>query len=100
MIIGEVVVPGANKQKNMAAERKTRLALGDIGNMVTIRGVDGKPLPQVSRPVTRGFCAQLMANAQAAAAANNKVSFLGIIILALYFCSCTYKILIVFLCLY
>ncbi|KAG6418383.1 hypothetical protein SASPL_120587 [Salvia splendens] len=55
----------------MTAERKNRRALGDIGNMVTIRDVNGKPLPQVSRPVTRSFCAQLLANAQAAAAAEN-----------------------------
>ncbi|KAI3444295.1 hypothetical protein Pfo_000960 [Paulownia fortunei] len=67
-------VPGANKQKNMGAERKNRRALGDIGNLVTVRGVDGKPLPQVSRPVTRSFCAQLLANAQAAAAEKNKSS--------------------------
>ncbi|CAK9152677.1 unnamed protein product [Ilex paraguariensis] len=60
------------KQKNTAAEGRNRRALGDIGNMVTIRGVDGKPLPQVSRPVTRSFCAQLLANAQAAAAENKK----------------------------
>ncbi|KAG8372155.1 hypothetical protein BUALT_Bualt12G0037100 [Buddleja alternifolia] len=63
------VVPGAIKQKNMAVERKNRRALGDIGNVVTVRGVEGKPLPQVSRPVTRSFCAQLLANAQ-----NNKVN--------------------------
>ncbi|CAK9152678.1 unnamed protein product [Ilex paraguariensis] len=43
--------PGDVKQKNTAP--KGRRALGDIGNLVTIRGVDGKPLPQVSRPVTR-----------------------------------------------
>ncbi|KAK4412809.1 G2/mitotic-specific cyclin-1 [Sesamum alatum] len=68
------VVPGAIKQKNVGAERKNRRALGDIGNVVTVRGVDGKPLPQVSRPVTRSFCAQLLANAQAAAAGNNKAA--------------------------
>ncbi|KAL1548773.1 G2/mitotic-specific cyclin-2 [Salvia divinorum] len=68
----EAADPVANKQKNMVEERKNRRALGDIGNMVTIRGVDGKPLPQVSRPVTRSFCAQLLANAQATAAENNK----------------------------
>ncbi|CAK9152679.1 unnamed protein product [Ilex paraguariensis] len=62
--------PGDVKQKNTAP--KGRRALGDIGNLVTIRGVDGKPLPQVSRPVTRSFCAQLLANAQAAAAENKK----------------------------
>ncbi|KAK4392538.1 G2/mitotic-specific cyclin-2 [Sesamum angolense] len=69
--IGEAV-PGAVKQKNMAVEKKTRRALGDIGNVVTLRGVDGKPLPQVSRPVTRSFCAKLLANAEAAEAENKK----------------------------
>ncbi|KAK6151349.1 hypothetical protein DH2020_013984 [Rehmannia glutinosa] len=43
----------------MAVEKKNRRALGDIGNLVTVRAVDGKPLPQISRPVTRSFCAQL-----------------------------------------
>ncbi|GER51921.1 cyclin [Striga asiatica] len=61
----------ANKQKNMVAEKKNRRALGDIGNLVTVRGVEGKPLPQASRPVTRGFCAQLLANAQNAAENKN-----------------------------
>ncbi|XP_019165975.1 PREDICTED: G2/mitotic-specific cyclin S13-7-like isoform X2 [Ipomoea nil] len=67
-------VPGGIKQKNMAAEGRNRRALGDIGNMVTVRGAEGKQqqLPQVSRPLTRGFCAQLLANAQAAAADKNK----------------------------
>ncbi|KAL0428448.1 UNVERIFIED_CONTAM: G2/mitotic-specific cyclin-2 [Sesamum latifolium] len=69
--IGEAV-PGAVKQKNMAVEKKNRRALGDIGNVVTLRGVDGKPLPQVSRPVTRSFCAKLLANAEAAEAENKK----------------------------
>ncbi|KAK4493565.1 hypothetical protein RD792_017752, partial [Penstemon davidsonii] len=59
----DAVVPGAIKQKNGAAENKNRRALGDIGNLVT--------LPNVTRPVTRGFCAQLLANAKAA---NNKDS--------------------------
>ncbi|KAA8517350.1 hypothetical protein F0562_017644 [Nyssa sinensis] len=65
-------VGGGVKQKNMAAEGRNRRALGDIGNLVTARGIDGKPLPQISRPVTRGFCAQLLANAQAAVPENNK----------------------------
>ncbi|XP_020549724.1 G2/mitotic-specific cyclin-1-like isoform X2 [Sesamum indicum] len=69
--IGEAV-PGAVKQKNRAVEKKNRRALGDIGNVVTLRGVDGKPLPQVSRPVTRSFCAKLLANAEAAEAENKK----------------------------
>ncbi|KAL6518283.1 hypothetical protein OROMI_033984 [Orobanche minor] len=59
-------VPGAaNKQMNMAAERKSHRALGDIGNLITICEVDEKAIPQVSRPVIRSFCAQLLANAQA-----------------------------------
>ena len=39
----------------MAAEGRNRRALGDIGNLVTARGgIDAvKPLPQVSRPITR-----------------------------------------------
>lgn len=34
---------------------RNRRALGDIGNLVTVRGIDGKkqPIPQASRPVTR-----------------------------------------------
>ncbi|XXG50629.1 hypothetical protein AAC387_Pa02g4600 [Persea americana] len=63
------------KQKPMAAaEGKNRRALGDIGNLVDARGaIEGKQLPQqISRPITRGFCAKLLANAQAAAAAANQ----------------------------
>ncbi|XP_030463621.2 G2/mitotic-specific cyclin S13-7-like isoform X2 [Syzygium oleosum] len=61
---------GAGKQqkKNGAAEGRNRKALGDIGNLVTVRGVEGKVQPH--RPIT-SFCAQLLANAQAAAAAEN-----------------------------
>ncbi|KAL6539752.1 G2/mitotic-specific cyclin-2 [Orobanche hederae] len=56
-------VNAAIKQKNMAAAGKTnRRALGDIGNLVTVR--PGKPLPQASRPVTRSYCAQLLANSK------------------------------------
>ncbi|GJX05862.1 G2/mitotic-specific cyclin S13-7-like protein [Tanacetum coccineum] len=58
---GEPVGAAAIKQKNMAvplgAQGKSRRALGDIGNLVTLR-------QQVTRPVTRSFCAQLIANAQ------------------------------------
>ncbi|KAL8514599.1 hypothetical protein ACS0TY_013622 [Phlomoides rotata] len=57
---GEAAVPGDNKQKNMGVERKSRRALGDIWNLVTIQCVDGKPLPQ------------LLANAEATAADKNK----------------------------
>ncbi|KAL8523991.1 hypothetical protein ACS0TY_013810 [Phlomoides rotata] len=57
---GEAAVPGDNKQKKMGVERKSRRALGDIWNLVTIQCVDGKPLPQ------------LLANAEATAANKNK----------------------------
>ncbi|KAL6553750.1 hypothetical protein OROMI_019423 [Orobanche minor] len=39
----------------MAAGRKSLHALGDIGNLITVRGDDGKEIPQVSRTVTRAF---------------------------------------------
>ncbi|GAA0181101.1 kinase activator [Lithospermum erythrorhizon] len=68
---GGEAVPGGLKQKKMAAEGRNRRALGDIGNVATTRVVQGKPLPQVSRPVTRSFCAQLLANAQARTANGN-----------------------------
>nr|GMD90431.1 G2/mitotic-specific cyclin S13-7-like [Ipomoea batatas] len=43
-----------------------------------LRGAEGKQqLPQVTRPLTRGFCAQLLANAQAAAADKNRVESIG-----------------------
>ncbi|KVI03403.1 G2/mitotic-specific cyclin S13-7-like [Cynara cardunculus var. scolymus] len=69
---GEAV--GVAKQKNMAVagQGKSRRALGDIGNLVTLRPLDGKPLPAITRPVTRSFCAQLLANAQKEAADNKK----------------------------
>ncbi|KAL7600267.1 G2/mitotic-specific cyclin S13-7 [Lactuca sativa] len=68
---------GAVKQKvNMAVpaagQVKSRRALGDIGNLVKLRPLDGKPLPAITRPVTRSFCAQLLANAQRDAAENKK----------------------------
>ncbi|XP_076958189.1 G2/mitotic-specific cyclin S13-7-like [Bidens hawaiensis] len=53
----------------VAGQNKSRRALGDIGNMVTLRG---KQLPAVTRPVTRSFCAQLLANAQKDAAEKKK----------------------------
>ncbi|XP_022872080.1 uncharacterized protein LOC111391165 [Olea europaea var. sylvestris] len=43
-------VLGGIKQKNVAAERKNRPALIDIGNQVTIPGVEGKLVPKVSTP--------------------------------------------------
>ncbi|KAM3324300.1 G2/mitotic-specific cyclin S13-7-like [Capsicum chacoense] len=45
---------------------KNRRVLGDIGNLVTVApAVEGKPKPQITRPATRSFCAQLLENAQA-----------------------------------
>lgn len=78
IIVDEAVVEGGavkpQRKTGAAADGRNRRALGDIGNLVTDPGVDGKPHPQVTRPVTRSFCAQLLAKAQAAAAAeNNKV---------------------------
>ncbi|XWS65293.1 hypothetical protein CRYUN_Cryun05aG0080800 [Craigia yunnanensis] len=76
---GGVVGAAVNKQKkNAAADGRSRRALGDIGNLVNVKGVvDGKPQPQpqpqhqIHRPLTRSFHAQLLANAQAASAAEN-----------------------------
>ncbi|KAI3804139.1 hypothetical protein L1987_32311 [Smallanthus sonchifolius] len=69
---GEAV--GVMKQKNNPAvgQVKNRRALGDIGNLVTLKPLEGKPLPDITRPVTRSFCAQLLANAQKDAAENKK----------------------------
>ena len=81
--IGEAVVGGGKQQqkKNVAADARNRRALGDIGNLVTVRGIEGKP----NRPITRSFCAQLLANAQAAAAAENtKVLFIFLIFFHLF----------------
>ncbi|KAL5059145.1 hypothetical protein RYX36_030749 [Vicia faba] len=68
---GDAVVGGGKQQKKNVAGgegRNRRAALHDIGNVVTaVRGVEVKP----NRPITRNFCAQLLANAQAAAAAEN-----------------------------
>ncbi|KAK9941976.1 hypothetical protein M0R45_007666 [Rubus argutus] len=54
-------------RKNAVADGKNRKALGEIGNLPTVRGIDVKP----NRPITRNFRAQLLANAQAAAANEN-----------------------------
>ncbi|XP_068658735.1 G2/mitotic-specific cyclin S13-7-like isoform X2 [Aristolochia californica] len=65
---------GAAVGKPKPSDGRNRRALGDIGNVVRTRGVvnEGKPVPQVTRPITRSFEAQLLAKAQAAAAANKK----------------------------
>ncbi|KNA24708.1 hypothetical protein SOVF_012870 isoform A [Spinacia oleracea] len=71
---------GGVQQKNVqgGGERRNRTALGDIGNVVTSRGgaiaaVNGIVKPQaINRPLTRRFCAQLLANAQADAEKKKK----------------------------
>ncbi|CAJ1971237.1 unnamed protein product [Sphenostylis stenocarpa] len=50
-----------NKQKNMGGEGRNRRVLQDIGNLVAKQGNGGI---NVSKPVTRNFRAQLLANAQ------------------------------------
>ncbi|MBA0859587.1 hypothetical protein Goshw_008621, partial [Gossypium schwendimanii] len=69
----EAVVHKQTKKNVAAGDGKSRRALGDIGNVVNVRAVaDGKPAQiQTHRPLTRSFCAQLLANAQAAAVAEN-----------------------------
>ncbi|CAN8237160.1 unnamed protein product [Cochlearia groenlandica] len=53
------------KMQNKNGALKNRRALGDIGNVVSVAGVQGgKPQPQINRPITRSFRAQLLANAQ------------------------------------
>ncbi|KAK4408352.1 G2/mitotic-specific cyclin S13-6, partial [Sesamum angolense] len=70
-----VVVPeqprGGGKQKNVQAEGRNRRVLRDIGNLVAAPAVEGKPQNQITRPITRSFGAQLLANAQAAVEKNN-----------------------------
>ncbi|KAL2320621.1 hypothetical protein Fmac_029590 [Flemingia macrophylla] len=67
---GEAAMEGGKQQKkNGAADGRNRRALGDIGNLVNLRGVEIK----ANRPITRRFGAQLLANKQAAeAAVGNK----------------------------
>ncbi|KAL7084685.1 hypothetical protein ACP275_14G236900 [Erythranthe tilingii] len=62
---------GVVKQKNVLqqqVEGRNRRVLGDIGNLVPVEGK--QPQIQITRPVTRSFGAQLLANAQAAAEKN------------------------------
>ncbi|GAB2295621.1 G2/mitotic-specific cyclin-2 [Dionaea muscipula] len=77
---GEAAAGGV-KQKKVGAEGRSKRAplndignvvtLHDIGNVVTLRVPEGKPQPQITRPITRRFCAQLLANAQANPASEN-----------------------------
>ncbi|XP_057802307.1 G2/mitotic-specific cyclin S13-7-like isoform X2 [Salvia miltiorrhiza] len=58
---------GGGKQKIVDRNRRV---LKDIGNLVTAQAVERKPHTQITRPVTRSFGAQVLANAQAAAEKN------------------------------
>ncbi|KAJ4968676.1 hypothetical protein NE237_015377 [Protea cynaroides] len=69
---GAVVAGGAGKQKIPLGKGNNRRALGDIGNLVPVQAIDRKPKQEFSRPLTRSFCAQLLANAQGAAEYNSK----------------------------
>ncbi|KAF5816521.1 putative cyclin [Helianthus annuus] len=62
------------KQNNVGQkERRNRRVLGNIGNLApTIVVEAGKPT-QISRPITRNYCAQLAANAHGAAGKNVKI---------------------------
>ncbi|XP_027177644.1 G2/mitotic-specific cyclin S13-7-like isoform X2 [Coffea eugenioides] len=65
----------AGKQKNLQPEGRNRRVLRDIGNLVPAPAVEGKP--QIARPITRRYGAQLMVNGQKQAEKNNKVKPLG-----------------------
>ncbi|WRX35338.1 Cyclin [Theobroma cacao] len=60
---------GGGKVKNEVAKGNRR-ATCDIGNLDTLQLIEGKPPTNITRPITRGFCAKLLANAQAAALEN------------------------------
>ncbi|XP_020223332.1 G2/mitotic-specific cyclin S13-7 [Cajanus cajan] len=66
---------GENKQKNVGAEGRNRRVLQDIGNLVTKQADPGV---NVTKRVTRNFRAQLLANAQKAAAEKNKKPYTGV----------------------
>lgn len=61
---------GGGKQKIGQDDGRNRRVLRDIGNFVPAQAVERKPQNQVTRPMTRSFGAQLLANAQAAAEKN------------------------------
>ncbi|AED90976.1 unnamed protein product [Arabidopsis thaliana] len=77
---GAPLVDGLKIQNKNGAV-KSRRALGDIGNLVSVPGVQGgKAQPPINRPITRSFRAQLLANAQLERKpinGDNKVPALG-----------------------
>ncbi|XP_057968150.1 G2/mitotic-specific cyclin S13-7-like isoform X2 [Malania oleifera] len=60
-----VPLPPRNKPKNAPAEGRKRRALRVIDNLVKDPAVEGKPQTNISRPVTRSYCKQLLANVEA-----------------------------------
>ncbi|KAL9308286.1 Cyclin-B1-5 [Arabidopsis thaliana] len=77
---GAPLVDGLKIQNKNGAV-KNRRALGDIGNLVSVPGVQGgKAQPPINRPITLSFRAQLLANAQLERKpinGDNKVPALG-----------------------
>ncbi|KAH0448994.1 hypothetical protein IEQ34_022794 [Dendrobium chrysotoxum] len=67
---GAAFAAGKPKATDAPGDAKNRKALEDIGNLVNLRIADGKA---ITRPITRSFGAQLLANAQAVAATNKNV---------------------------
>lgn len=61
-----------DKHKLDLADGNNRRALGDIGNLVNIRHVEGKPKPQILHPVTRSYREKFCDNTQAVAITNKK----------------------------
>eukprot|EP00261_Vitis_vinifera_P034716 XP_019075959.1 PREDICTED: G2/mitotic-specific cyclin-2 isoform X4 [Vitis vinifera] len=59
--------PRGGKQKNAPEKARNRQALREIGNLMndTIPAGEGTFNPQISRPLTRSFCAQLPENGRA-----------------------------------
>ncbi|RIA05754.1 hypothetical protein BRARA_K01558 [Brassica rapa] len=63
---GVPVAADGAKIQNKNGAVKNRRPLGDIGNHVSVPlAQGGKPQPQINRPITRSFRAQLLANANA-----------------------------------
>ncbi|XP_041992920.1 G2/mitotic-specific cyclin S13-7-like [Salvia splendens] len=64
VVAPEQPIVGGGKQKNPQPEVRNRRVLRDIGNLVPAPVAEGKPQNQISRPITRRFGAQLLANGQ------------------------------------
>ncbi|KAG6432728.1 hypothetical protein SASPL_104314 [Salvia splendens] len=64
VVAPEQPIVGGGKQKNPQPEARNRRVLRDIGNLVPAPLAEGKPHNQITRPRTRRFGAQLLANGQ------------------------------------